>query len=82
MNVCLTIHGSFTAKELATVLANATPKEFADFWFHFAEIYDQEKLDAFAKAMAPALGGLRKEPLRTLVSLINYYEINEKKRSQ
>ena len=67
--------------ELAKTLANSEPKEFARFWFQFnkeitGNIDNISKLDKFAKAMAPDMGGSRKKIFRELNDLIAYHEIN------
>lgn len=68
-------------EELAKALANSAPEEFARFWFKFykeidGNIANTNKLDKFAKAMAPDMGGNRKKIFRELNDLIAYHEIN------
>lgn len=60
---------------LAKALAECSPDEFAAFWLAFDKECHPEKLDEFAKAMAPDFGGARKQPLKELYSLMKYHEI-------
>ena len=71
-----------TPKQLAKSLSDATPREFADFWFEFSELTEKnEKLiDDFAKAMAPSCGGYRKRALNKIFDLMKYYEIEAQKK--
>lgn len=64
-----------TPKSLAKTLADCEPSEFAEFWLEFSGACEPNKLDAFAKAMAPDLGGIRKKPLKELCKLTEYHEI-------
>lgn len=64
-----------TPHALAVALAKASPKDFAAFWFAFAEACSPESLDQFARAMAPTLGGIRQRPLRELCRLMDFHEV-------
>ena len=70
---------SITPYEFAKTLANSTPDEFAEFWLAFYKLANDEKLDAFAKAMAPESGSARRDALKRLIALTNYYIIAEEK---
>ena len=86
MNIVTKSIKEVSINELAKALADATPEEFADFWFEFANILDAKTgadrgnlvLVKFAKAMAPIFGGKRKEPLTQLYRLMNHFEIAER----
>lgn len=75
MNIIVELNQSIEPKKLAEALAESTPKEFAEFWFEFAEVCKHNKLKEFAKAMSPTFGCKRKEPLRELYRLMQYYEL-------
>lgn len=81
MEIVMKTKHELTPEEMANALAQATPKEFAKFWFSFSEACSDDSLDEFAKAMAPSLGSNRKRPLIELVGLMKYYEVKEKKES-
>lgn len=76
MNVDLLVNHKITPRSLAEALSNATPQEFAMFWFEFSNVCDDTRLDAFAKAMSPELGGQGKAPLKRLNELVQFYEIS------
>lgn len=65
-----------STKELARVLAEADPSDFAEFWFEFNKLVenDKVKLDKLAQVMADSLGGNRKICFRRLHSLILFHE--------
>lgn len=81
-----------TPADLAGVLFDSSPEEFAEFWFQFAKFRDKsrsglgnnprlydEKMNKFAKVMAVQGGSLRKQPLVALCDLMKYHEIVQKK---
>ena len=72
-----------TPKQLAKSLSDATPREFAEFWFQFSELTekDDKLIDDFARAMAPSFGGYRKRALNKIFDLMKYYEIDSTKKS-
>lgn len=66
-----------TPEALADALFSAAPEEFAAVWLAFAQIVrkaEGDRLDEFARAMAPKQGGLCKEPIKRLVDLIAFHE--------
>jgi hypothetical protein len=83
MYVTTTSDVQMSPEALAHALWRAEPEEFARFWFAFAELYGNdtkggyERLCAFARDMTPRFGGVRKQPLKTLARLIDYYEVLE-----
>lgn len=77
MKIVLESMQEVTPTKLAKALANADPEDFADFWFQFAGMVDNKRLEDFAKAMAPQQGGKRKEPFKKLATLLAYHEIKE-----
>ena len=77
MKVRVMTDQELSIESLAVALAHATPKEFAEFWFKFQENVNDKELEEFAKAMAPNLGGLRKQPLKRLCRLMEYHEIQQ-----
>jgi len=60
------------------VSALSNPNDFAEFWFKFSAHKEEKELKPFAKAMAPDFGGSRKHCFRSLVRLIDYYEIKDR----
>lgn len=62
------------AQDLAAALANASPAEFAEFWFQFDSLVEEKEMDAFAKALAPELGANRKRPIHRLMKLMQFHE--------
>lgn len=77
MKIITQLEHEFSLGELARVLAKSDPKEFAEFWFIFAEVVDKQKLKDFAKEMSPQLGSIRKDTFYKLVKYIRYYEVKE-----
>jgi len=75
MKIKTTVINELSVNELAHSLACSSAEEFAKFWLEFAEFSNDETLDKFAQAMAPNFGGQRKQPLKKLCSLINFYEV-------
>jgi hypothetical protein len=69
MHITSTQQVEVAPEALAEALARSGPKTFAKFWFAFAEIAKKDgvDLDALGRAMAPAQGGMRRDPLRTIV---------------
>ncbi|WP_020208989.1 hypothetical protein [Gilvimarinus chinensis] len=79
MKLTTQVENHVTPKALAKTLAEATPEDFAQFWFEFAELTEKspETIQSFAKAMASDFGAKRKAPLKKLVSIIEYHEIKD-----
>ena len=68
-------------KQMAEVLCDGTPEEFADVWL---EVYrklndNQAALDEWAKALSPQLGGGRLIILRRLLAMAEYHHENRKR---
>lgn len=75
MLVKASVHMDVRPRDLAEALAKS-PDDFAAFWFSFAEIVRDGKIDleAHGKAMAPSFGGIRKHPFLAILDYMRYYE--------
>lgn len=84
MHITSTQQVEVAPEALAEALARSEPKVFADFWFAFAKIAKEKRvdLDALGRAMAPQYGGMRREPLRTIVHAMEAEIYNSQKQSR
>jgi len=82
MKVNLTTQHEMTPAAMAEALASATPEEFAEFWFQFADKVEDNKITEFAMAMAPGFGGKRKDAFKKLYTQIEFFELCEKSPSR
>jgi len=77
----VTIQQNLSPEQLAESLYNATPEEFASFWFNFGKLSDcnggEKKLHEFAKVMIPLQGGKRKEVFYKLYKFMQFYEVEK-----
>jgi len=81
MHTNVTVQQDLSPEQLAEALHNATPAEFARFWFSFGEYSDcrggEEKLHEFAKVMIPERGSKRKHVFYKIYKLMQFYEVKE-----
>jgi len=81
MHTNVTIQQNLSPEQLAEALFNATPEEFAEFWFSFSKYSGcnsgEEKLHEFAKAMIPERECARKDVFYKLYRLMQFYEVKK-----
>ena len=78
MKIDATVKIDITPHELGKIAAELDLEEVGAFWLGFSKNLTNEKVNGYAKALSPQLGGMRKGIFEHLYHAMKHHEFLEK----